>query len=98
MKFLLNFTLQDIRHSHGPASQTSKKNSLIIEPRHEKTCLREFPTRSDSNCSATEASRRLESLATETRDITLSRQPITKALIDCAEVQADLLLCCSHMT
>ena len=36
-------------------------------------------------CSATEASRRLESFVTETRDITLSRQRTTKALI-CAFV------------
>ena len=48
-----------------------------------RTCLREFPTRSDSNwfCSATEASMRLEILVTETRDITLSRQQTRKALI-----------------
>ena len=32
-------------------------------------------------CSATEASMRLEILVTETRDITLSRQRTTKALI-----------------
>ena len=32
-------------------------------------------------CSATEASMRLESLVTETRDITLFRQRTTKALI-----------------
>ena len=54
-------------------------------------------------CSATEASKRLEILVTETRDITLSRHRTTKALIrlrgsDCADVQADLRLCCSHMT
>ena len=40
--------------------------------------------------SATEASMRLEILVTETRDITLSRQQTTKALIR-------LRLCCSHM-
>ena len=39
--------------------------------------------------SATEASMKLEVLVTETRDITLSRQ---------RTVQADLGLCCSHMT
>ena len=54
----------------------------LIEPRHEKTCLREFPFMSDKlACSATEASMRLEILVTETRDITLSRQRTTKALI-----------------
>ena len=45
-------------------------------------------------CSATEASRRLEILAPETRDITLSRQRTTKALIrlrGCAGWSAPLL-------
>ena len=47
----------------------------LHEPRHEKMCLREFPTRSlKLACSATEASMRFEILVTETRDITLSRQ------------------------
>ena len=49
-------------------------------------------------CSATEASRRLEILVTETRDITLSRQWTTKALVRLRGCSADLGLCCSHMT
>ena len=64
------------------------------EPRYEKTCLREFPTGSDSNWPAL-----LQKLAwglkfwLQKLDITLSRQRTTKA-----DAQADLRLCCSHMT
>ena len=51
-----------------------------FEPRHDKMCLREFPTRSDSN-SAIEASVSLEISAIESRDIILSKQWTTKPLI-----------------
>ena len=30
-------------------AQTTRYNFIIIAPRHEKTCLREFPTRLDTN-------------------------------------------------
>ena len=53
------------------------------EPRHEKTCLREFPTRSDSNWPAT-----LHYLGSGQQ----------RRWSDCADAQADLCLCCSHMT
>ena len=68
---------------------------LIVEPRHEKTCLRECPTRSDSNRPA-----QLQKLAWGLKfwlhklDITLSRQRTTKALIrlrGCAGWSAPLL-------
>ena len=48
-------------------------------------------------CSATEASYSLEISDIETRDIILSRQRTTKALIRCANAQADLRLYCSHI-
>ena len=73
--------------------------SLTNEPRHEKTCLREFPTGSDSNWPA-----QLQKLAgglkfwLQKLDITLSRQRTIKALIKLRAAQADLRLCCSHMT
>ena len=47
---------------------------------------------------ATEARYRLEVSYIETRRIVLSRQPKQKRWSDCADVQADLRLCCSHMT
>ena len=65
-----------------------------FEPRHEKTCLREFSTRSDSNWPA-----QLQKLARILkfwlyRDIILSKQRTTKALIrlrGCAGWSAPLL-------
>ena len=49
-------------------------------------------------CSATEASMRLEILVTETRDITLSRQWTTEALIRLRRCAGWSALYCSHMT
>ena len=60
-------------------------------------------------CSATEASWSVEISNLITRGVVLSRQRTTKVLIrlrgcagwcwsDCADAQADLRLCCSHMT
>ena len=50
-------------------------------------------------CSASEASYRLEILDIETRGITsiLSRQRKQRHWSDCADAQADLCLCCSHV-
>ena len=58
------------------------------------------PGQTQLACSATEASMRFEIFVTETKDITLSRQRTTKVLIrlcGCADAQAELRLCCSHM-
>ena len=69
------------------------------EPRHEKTCLREFPTRSDSNWPA-----QLQKLAwglkswlqkLETLHYLGSEQQ--RRWSDGMDEQADLRLCCSHM-
>ena len=66
----------------------------MYEPRHDKTCLREFPTRPDTNRPAQiEARSSLEILAIESRDIILSKQRTTKALIglrECAGWSAPL--------
>ena len=54
----------------------------LFEPRHDKTCLREFPTRPDTNLPAQPL--KLDSLeisAIESWDIILSKQRTTKALI-----------------
>ena len=48
-------------------------------------------------CAATEATYSLEISAIESRDIILSKQRTTKALVR-LQAQADLRLCCSHMT
>ena len=65
------------------------------EPRHDKTCLREFPTRPDTNRPAQpQKLASLEILAKESRDIILSKQRTTKALIrlrGCAGWSAPLL-------
>ena len=70
------------------------------EPRHKKTCLWEFPTKSDSDWSA-----QLQKLAwgfnfwlqkLETLHYLGSEQQ--RRWSDCADAQADLRLCCLHMT
>ena len=61
----------------------------LYEPRHDKTCLREFPTRPDTNRPA--QPQKFEISVIESTDIILSKQRTTKALIR-------LRGCCSHMT
>ena len=77
-----------------------RNSNNVYEPRHEKTCLREFPIRSDSNWPA-----QLQKLAwgfnfwlrkLETLHYLGSEQQ--RRWSDCANAQADLRLCCSHMT
>ena len=72
----------------------------IMEPRHEKTCLRVFPSRSNSNWPV-----QLQKLAwglnvwwqkLETLHYPGSEQQ--RRWSHCADAQADLRLCCSHMT
>ena len=68
---------------------------FLFEPRHEKTCLRESPTRPDTNRPAQpQKLASLEISAIESRDIILSKQRTTKALIrlrGCAGWSAPLL-------
>ena len=63
-------------------------------------CLREFPARPDTNRPAQPqtVARFFEISAIESRDNILSKQRTIKALIDCADRQADLRLCSLHMT
>ena len=61
-----------------------KKNEMVIvfETRHDKTCLREFPTRPDINRPAQpQKLASLEFSAIESRDIILSKQRTIKMLI-----------------
>ena len=56
--------------------------TYIIEPRHDKSCLQEFPTWPDTNSPAQpQKLASLEISAIESRDIILSKQRTTKALI-----------------
>ena len=58
------------------------EDSIIIEPRHDKTCLREFPTRPETNRSAQpQKLASLEISAIESREIIPPKQRTTKALI-----------------
>ena len=70
------------------------------EPRHEKTRLREFPTRSDSNWPA-----QLQKLAWGLKFLLQKLEKLhylgseqQRRRSACADAQADLRLCCSHMT
>ena len=53
----------------------------VLQPRHDKMCLREFPTRPDTNRPAQPHKLALDISAIESRDIILSKQRTTKALI-----------------
>ena len=48
-------------------------------------------------CAATETRYRLENLTIASISITLARQQKQRRSSDCADAQADLRLCCSHM-
>ena len=72
----------------------------IFEPRHDKTCLREFPTRPDTNRPA-QPQKLVRVLKFRLYDLEIlyylsSEQQ--RRWSDCADAQADLRLCCSHMT
>ena len=91
---------RDNRFSVGAHKHDFTDSLITIEPRHEKTCLREFPTWSDSNWPA-----QLQKIAwglkfwvqkLETLHY-LGREQ-QRRWSDCANAQADLRLCCSHMT
>ena len=74
---------------HVPMPESSrltgqnKTRANIIEPRHDKMCLREFPTRPDTNRPAQpqKLARVLKFWAIEFKYIILSKQRTTKALI-----------------
>ena len=71
----------------------------VHEPRHEKMCLRESLTRQDTNWSAQlQRPARILKFRRYRQEVSFclgSRQQ--RHWSDCADVQADLRLCCSHM-
>ena len=68
--------------------------NVIAEPRHEITCLREFPTRSDSNWPA-----QLQKLAWSLNFFLQKLEMLLYLGVgQNADAQADLGLCCWHMT
>ena len=103
MSRLRSFSLRKLERIRQPVS-TLRWHHLfsrkLFKPRHEKTCLREFLTRSDSNWLA-----QLQKLAwglkfwlqkLETLHYLGSEQQ--RRWSDCVDMQTDLRLCCSHMT
>ena len=85
---------------HNGQGTTSQQTTITNEPLHEKTCLPEFPTRSDSNWPA-----QLQKLAwglqfwlqkLQTLHYLGSEQQ--RHWSDWADAQADLCLRCSHIT
>ena len=69
----------------------------IIEPRHEKTCLRDFPTRPDTNRPVQpQKLARVLKFRLEILYYLSSEQQ--RHWSDCTDAQAVLRLCCSHMT
>ena len=76
----------------------AQKIFILSEPRHEKTCLRvRDKVRLKPGSSAIETSQSLEISAITSRDITLSRQRKQRRWSVCADAQADLRLCFSHL-
>ena len=69
------------------------------EPRHENMCLRESPTRQDTNWPA-QLQRPARILKFRLYELEVSFCPGSeqqRCWSDCADAQADLRLCCSHM-
>ena len=76
-----------------------KSKSKPFEPRHEKMCLQESPTRQDTNWPA-QLQRPARILKFWINKLEVSfclGSEQQRRWSDCADVQADLRLCCSHM-
>ena len=70
----------------------------VYEPGHEKTCLRGLrPVKTNLPAQLIRLSLGLEILAIASRGITLSGSEKQRRWSSCADAQADLCLCCSHM-
>ena len=72
---------------------------VIFEPRHEKMCLREFPPRQDTSWPA-QLQRPARILKFQIYKLEVSfclGREQQRRWSDCADAQADLRLCCSHM-
>ena len=62
----------------GGRMSSSCSTLVIIEPRHEKTCLRGFRPGKTPTCAATETSKSLEIAAIASRGIILSKKANNK--------------------
>ena len=74
--------------------------SFTFEPLYDKTCLREFPSRPDTNRPA-QPQRLARVLKFRLWNLEILYYPSSeqqRRWSDCADAQADLRLCCSHMT
>ena len=81
-----------------PKTEVLKMNTS--EPRRDKTCLRVFPTRPGTNRPA-QSQKLARALKFRLKNLEIfyylsSEQQ--RRWSDCADAQADLRLCCSHMT
>ena len=79
---------------------TSTQYCIIHVPRHEKTYLRESPTRSDSNWPAQlqKLTRVLKFRLYNLEILYYLSSEQQRRWSDCTDAQSDLRLCCSHMT
>ena len=106
--FLLHFYLSNIMlrilkcicNWQSPLPETKHLSSYHVnEPRHEKMCLRESPTRQDTNWPA-QLQRPARILKFQIYKLHVSfclGSEQQRRWSDCADAQADLRLCCSHM-
>ena len=70
-----------------------------IEPRHDKTCLREAPTRPDTNRPAqSQKLARVLKFRLQNLEIYYLSSEQQRRWSDCTDAQADLRICCLHMT
>ena len=74
--------------------------NFIYEPRHDKTCLREFPTRPDTNRPAQpqKIARVLKIWLKNLEILYYLSSEEQRRWSDCADAQSELRLCCLHMT
>ena len=78
----VNGKYQNKEKSLDSAKTRTTAECKTLEHRHDKTCLREFPTRPDTNWPAQpQKLASLEILAIESRDIILAKKRTTKSLI-----------------
>ena len=97
-----NYYIQGHRRlsMHHARLRSQCSNLNIDEPRHEKMCLRESPTSQDTNRPAQpqKLARVLKFRPYNPELLYYISSEQQRRWSDCAESQADLRLCCSHMT
>ena len=72
--------------------------TIPFKPRHEKTCLREFPTRSNWPAQLQKLAWGLKFWLQKLETLHYLDSEQQRRWSDCADAQADLRLCCSHLT